>query len=146
MAVVMTITTTTIRPTVAWALGKRIRFFFFGAGLSYTTFEISDLAVRVPGTHWAPATVEVSVANTGSRTGTETVQIYVEDPIMEYVRPWKRLLAFRRVELQPGETKRVAVDISADELAFHDDDMKLRLVPGRYLLSAGGNSYEAGGI
>merc|ERR1712110_545661 len=111
--------------------GRADPLFYFGSGLSYTTFDISNLTVQVPGSDSVPATVQVSVKNTGKLPGVEVVQVYVEDPIMEYVRPWKRLVAFQRVLLQPGESRRVSLDLTVDELAFYDDSMK-RVVPGDY--------------
>lgn len=126
------------------ASGRADPLFYFGFGLSYTTFNISNLAVKVPGVHGTPASVRVTIRNSGTVAGIEVVQIYVEDPIMEYVRPWKRLVAFQRVALSAGESQTVNIDLTTDELAFHDDEMKLRVVPGEYVVSAGGNSYDAG--
>ena len=68
--------------------------FYFGTGLSYTTFNFTDLAVRVhqPGAD-VVATATVALRNTGSVDGVEVVQIYVEDPIMQYVRPEKAAMS-----------------------------------------------------
>jgi hypothetical protein len=65
---------------------------------------------------------------------------------MRFTRPWKRLLAFKRVTLAAGASVTVQVPITSDELMFHDDDMKLRLVPGEYTLSVGGSSYSAAAL
>ena len=81
--------------------------------------------------------------NTGKVAGTEVVQVYCEDPVMKFVRPWKRLLAFARVTLAAGASEEVKVALTREQLMFHDDDMKLALVPGSYTLSVGGSSYSA---
>ena len=89
------------------------------------------------------ATASVRVENTGTLDGTEVVQVYVQDPVMDYVRPWKRLLAFQRVTLRGGEARKVDIPLLEEDIAFYDDDMKFRLVPGEYNISCGSNSYEA---
>ena len=87
--------------------------FAFGFGLTYTTFNYSALAARaVPGNASAPVEVSFSLKNSGSRDGVEVAQVYVQDPPswqfgQVLVRPWKRLAAFVRVSLRPGETKAV---------------------------------------
>ena len=89
------------------------------------------------------ATLSVQLTNTGSITGTEVVQVYCEDPIMKFVRPWKRLLSFKRVTLAAGASSIVRIELTQDNLEFYDDEMTLRVVPGDYTLSVGGNSYSA---
>ena len=89
------------------------------------------------------ATLSVQLTNTGSITGTEVVQVYCEDPIMKFVRPWKRLLSFKRVTLAAGASASVRIELTEDNLEFYDDEMVLRVVPGNYTLSVGGNSYSA---
>lgn len=74
------------------------------------------------------AMASCTLLNTGHKyTGTEVVQLYVEDPVMQYVRPWKRLIAFTRVTVAPGKSTVVTIPVTADELAFYDDDMVLRV-------------------
>ena len=89
------------------------------------------------------AILSVQLSNTGSVAGTEVVQVYCEDPIMKYVRPWKRLLEFKRVTLAVGASTTVHVELTQDNLEFYDDEMVLRVVPGNYTLSVGGSSYSA---
>ena len=103
--------------------------FRLGQGLSYTTFKITEPAVTpLSGNRTVAAMASCTLQNTGVKyTGTEVVQLYVEDPVMEYVRPWKRLVAFTRVTLAPGESKTVTIPVTADELAFYDDEMVLRV-------------------
>jgi hypothetical protein len=117
--------------------------FRLGQGLSYTTFEFSEPAVALqPGNTSVPAVASCTVKNTGTVAGVEVVQVYVEDPVMAYVRPWKRLLAFTRVSLSPGQSTTVNIPIDADELAFYDDEMVRRVVPGQYTFSFGGDSLD----
>ena len=137
----------------AHASGVASPLYYFGAGLSYTTFSFAQLSVaRAAGASAqgaavdpgaVAATVNVTVTNTGSVPGTEVVQVYAVDPVMDYVRPWKRLVGFARVELAPGASQRVTVPLPATEMAFYDDDMVWRVVPGAYNISVGGDSYSA---
>jgi beta-glucosidase len=134
--------------------GDATPLFRFGDGLSYTTFELSDFSVvknvdantetKLSFGDADPVTASITIENTGSVVGSEVLQIYVEDPVMDFVRPWKRLVAFMRVaDLKPGEKKTILIPITADELAFHDDSSQigtLRVVPGEYNFSAGTSS------
>ena len=62
--------------------------------------------------------VELTAANTGKVAGTTVVQVYCIDPVMDYVRPWKRLLAFARVTLAAGQSKPVRIEVTAAQLSF----------------------------
>lgn len=88
----------------------------FGHGLSYTTFEIQGLEVEVPDPMEGRATVLVDVANTGERAGSTVVQVYVSDAVASVDRPLIELKGFSKVELAPGESRRVAIEL--DERAF----------------------------
>ena len=101
----------------------------FGHGLSYTTFEFSDLSVCPAGGADAGArrasirtdgTAEIActVRNAGQRTGTEVVQLYLRDPVAQVVRPVRELAGFARVTLRPGQAQRVVFRLSADRTAF----------------------------
>lgn len=92
----------------------------FGHGLSYTTFSYSDL--HMPDRINQDETLEVSVAvtNTGHRAGKEVVQLYISDPASSLVRPPKELKGFQKVELQPGETKKVVFTIKERDLSFYN--------------------------
>jgi beta-glucosidase len=91
----------------------------FGHGLSYTTFGYSDLSARVEGSGAATrVSVEVTVTNTGPRAGAEVVQVYVSDPVATVLRPEQELKAFAKVLLEPGESTRVALDLSARDLSY----------------------------
>src|SRR4029453_2042441 len=93
--------------------------FPFGFGLSYTTFELSQLEVTTSGSVSdgnLAATVTVLVTNNGQATGGEVVQVYVRDPESSVRRPVRELKGFAKVELQPGESQRVSVTL--DQRAF----------------------------
>jgi beta-glucosidase len=93
--------------------------FPFGYGLSYTTFELSDLDVTTRGSAadgTLAATVTVSVTNTGPVGGAEVVQVYVGDVATSVARPVRELKGFAKVSLWPGETKRVSIEL--DQRAF----------------------------
>jgi beta-glucosidase len=113
----------------------------FGFGLSYTSFRYDHLAVKPE--RIAPdgrATVTVTVTNTGKRASDEVVQLYVHDVVSSITRPVQELKGFRRVHLNPGESKRVDLPIGPDELAFYDGSMKRVVEPGRFEVMVGGSS------
>ena len=121
--------------------GPATPLFRFGAGLSYTTFAMRTLRVSptAPGST-AIFTVSVDVENTGSVSGAEVVQVYIIDPVMEYVRPWKRLLAFHRVELAPGAKTTVSIPVSSEQMSFQDDSSPAgnwTVVSGEYQIRVG---------
>jgi beta-glucosidase len=116
----------------------------FGYGLSYTTFEYSDLWVETP--EVAPDGTLVGTAkvtNIGSRAGEEIVQLYVRDLVGSVTRPVKELKGFRRVALEPGESKLVRFEIPVERLGFHDLTMSYVVEPGQFKLWIGRNA-EAG--
>lgn len=113
----------------------------FGHGLSYTTFVYSapTLSATTMGAN-APITVSVEVRNSGTREGTEVVQLYVQDEVGSLTRPVKELRGFQRVHLAPNETKRVAFTLTPADLAFHDADLALVAEPGAFRVFVGGSS------
>ena len=117
--------------------------FPFGYGLSYTTFTYAN--VRVAPARIGPqerTTVSVDVTNTGTRAGDEVAQLYIRDVVSTATRPVKQLRGFRRVTLQPGETRTITFEIGPDQLAYHDADMKRVVEPGRFDVMVGGNSVD----
>ena len=113
--------------------------FPFGYGLSYTTFSMHDARVIDP----TPGAVKVnvSVTNTGSRAGAEVVQLYVQDVKSSVIRPLKELKAFRKVFLQPGETREVTLTLNARAFQFYDVAAKdWRSEPGRFNFLIGNSS------
>jgi beta-glucosidase len=93
----------------------------FGHGLSYSTFQYSNLNVspaRIQGS--GKVTVRVDVRNSGTKIGDEVVQLYVHDVEASVKRPGKELRGFERISLKPGEKKTVTFSLPADKLAFYD--------------------------
>jgi beta-glucosidase len=115
--------------------------FPFGHGLSYTRFEYSGLALD---RHEVPVdgvvSVFVQVTNAGARRGTEVVQLYVRDPVATVTRPVRELKDFRRIELEPGETRTVRFVLQTSQLAFPGRDMRDVVEPGRIQVWVGGSS------
>ena len=101
---------------------KKRPAFAFGHGLSYTTFNLSKaVADRKEMTLGDSIAFTVSVKNTGSVAGAEVVQLYVSDKKASVDRPLKELKAFRKVFLQPGESREVKLTIGRDALSFYDE-------------------------
>jgi beta-glucosidase len=116
----------------------------FGYGLSYTSFSITNPRLtkkKIP--RDGSARVLVEVTNTGSREGTEVVQLYIRDVVSSATRPVKELKGFRRVTLQPGETTTVAFEITPDLLKFYDVNMQYVVEPGDFELMVGNSSRDA---
>lgn len=113
----------------------------FGTGLSYTTYEYSNLRTdRTSFRHGDVISVSVDVKNTGSRTGKESVLLYSSDLVASMVPDGRRLRAFDKVELQPGETKTVTFSLAVDDLAFVGYDGKWTLEEGDFTLAVGGKT------
>jgi beta-glucosidase len=115
----------------------------FGFGLSYTTFKYSNFVChpeQSEGSFGAGDVIKVSVdvTNTGDRAGKEAVLFYSSDLVASLIPDVKRLRAFEKIELQPGETKTVEVEIPASSLAFVGADGKWRLEEGDFRISCGG--------
>ncbi len=111
----------------------------FGYGLSYTTFEYSNL--RVEKSTFAAGdvlNVSVDVKNTGSRAGKEAVLLYSSDVVASLTPDNRRLRQFKKVELQPGQMKTVSFSLPAKELAFVGADGRWTLEEGDFILRAGG--------
>lgn len=122
--------------------------FRFGFGLSYTTFSLSGLVVKPSVGTEGPALWEVAVqlTNTGGMLGAEVMQVYVEDPRgLPFIPYWKRLVAFKRVELAAGASAIVSIPVLRDDVAQYGPDpasgeLELTLYPGEYTLSVGTDS------
>lgn len=110
--------------------------FAFGHGLSYTTFEYSDLKID---NNASAKTVRVSVnvRNTGSRDGKEVVQLYVNDRVSSVTTPQKMLKGFDKIELKAGEQKTVTFDLPYDELALWNASMQRVVEPGEFAVMIG---------
>ncbi len=115
--------------------------FPFGYGLSYTTFEYSNLKLdNSEMSQDGSIEVTVDVTNTGEVEGREVVQMYLKDIIGEVVRPDKELKAFDKITLPAGETKQVSFTIEAEMLRYTGLDMTQILDAGEYIVSVGGDS------
>lgn len=138
----------------AWHQGESIGFpdyvdaphtprYFFGHGLSYTTFEYSGLVLSE---HQVEAgdtlVVSLRVANTGLRQGTETVQLYVSDRFASVSRPVLELAGFRRLSLLPGQSEQVEFHLDISQLAFLDADMRWRVEAGDVDIMVGSSSND----
>lgn len=110
--------------------------FAFGHGLSYTTFEYSDLKID---NNASAKTVKVSVnvRNTGRRDGKEVVQLYVNDRVSSVTTPQKMLKGFDKIELKAGEQKTVTFDLPYDELALWNASMQRVVEPGEFAVMIG---------
>jgi beta-glucosidase len=115
----------------------------FGFGLSYTTFVYRDLRLSTARARVSDTvTATVTVANTGTREGTEVVQLYVRDEVASVSRPVRELKAFRRVTLRPNESRNVELRIAVRDLWFIGLDMKPVVEPGTFRVFVGPNSAE----
>lgn len=115
----------------------------FGYGLSYTTFEYSDIQLSPKViTPNETATVTLKVTNTGDMAGDEVVQLYTRDVLSSVTTYEKNLAGFERVHLLPGETKEVKFTIDRKHLELLDADMKWVVEPGEFVVMAGSSSED----
>jgi beta-glucosidase len=131
----------------AQAEGERTRvpgaLYYFGHGLSYTTFAYSNLKItpatpRVNGN----VTVTVEVQNTGTRAGDEVVQLYTNDKVSSVTTYEKNLRGFERVNLQPGEKKTVTFTLVPADLALLNKTMRFTVEPGVFKVMIGSSSED----
>jgi beta-glucosidase len=116
----------------------------FGFGLSYTSFAIENprLTKKKIGLN-GTTQVQVDVTNTGKRTGTEVVQLYIRDLVSSVTRPVKELKGFKKVRLEPGESTTVTFDVTPAALSFYDVNMKYVVEPGDFSIMVGNSSQDA---
>lgn len=115
----------------------------FGYGLSYTTYEYSELTLSSSEmAKDGSLKVSVEVSNVGKMAGTEIVQLYLRDCFSQVTRPVKELKDFARVTLEPGETKVVEFTITPDKLEFLDKNMKPIVEPGDFIVMVGSSSAD----
>ncbi|MBN2001269.1 glycoside hydrolase family 3 C-terminal domain-containing protein [candidate division KSB1 bacterium] len=129
--------------------GRTYRFFdgeplyAFGHGLSYSDFEYSDLQVTKIVKTGDPVKVEINLKNTGRVKAAEVVQLYLRDVIASAPRPIKELKAFKKVPLDPGESKKIELTVESEQLAFYDEKIKnWNLEPGVFELMIGSSSQD----
>lgn len=112
--------------------------FAFGHGLSYTSFEYGDIILSkntLSGNE--KLSVSITVKNTGSRAGKHTVELYTRDLFASITPSMRRLRAFDKISLQPGEAKTVSFSITKDDLAFVNDKLKTVTEPGEFEIMIG---------
>lgn len=138
----------------AWHQGESIGFanyvdlphtprYFFGHGLSYTTFEYSKLKIQEEEIDAEGIVrMEATVANTGNREGDEVVQLYLSDRYASMTRPVKELAGFRRISLKPGEKKQVVFEVHGSQMAFLDRDMRWKIEKGVIDVEVGSSSRD----
>ena len=116
--------------------------FPFGYGLSYTTFAYKDISVSpAQGGLNQPVKVSFDVTNTGKRQGAEVAELYVGDSHAKVPRPAKELKGFARIELKPGETRRVTIELNRRAFSYYDVDRKdWTAAPGKFEILAGPSS------
>ncbi|OVE61867.1 beta-1,3-glucosyltransferase [Chryseobacterium mucoviscidosis] len=113
----------------------------FGFGLSYTTFEISDLQLnKTKYSENDTIVAKVTVKNTGSKAGSEVVQLYVKDLLASVSRPVIELKGFQKVYLNPGESKQISIEVPVKELQFLDEKMNWIVEKGTYRIFVGNSS------
>ncbi|MBK7106502.1 MAG: glycoside hydrolase family 3 C-terminal domain-containing protein [Ignavibacteriae bacterium] len=113
----------------------------FGFGLSYSKFEFNNLKLKDSKISLEDFTsISIDVKNIGNYTGKEVLQMYVRDLVSSVTRPVKELKGFKKVEINPGETKTVTFNLSFKELAFTDVNMKYTVEPGEFEIMVGNSS------
>ena len=116
----------------------------FGFGLSYTTFEYSNLRLSAQKTGEGESlTATVTITNSGRRDGTEIAQMYINDCVSSVARPVKELKGFERVSLKAGESKDVSFTITPEKLSFLNLRMQRVVEPGDFEVMVGGSNRDA---
>lgn len=114
--------------------------FPFGYGLSYTSFEYSNLHVTPTAKKSESVTVSFDVKNTGKVAGDEVPQLYLHQEVSSIVRPLKELKDFSRISLAPGESKTVTFTLKPDQFAIWNEKMKRQIEPGKFEIMIGSSS------
>jgi beta-glucosidase len=115
--------------------------FQFGFGLSYTSFQVSNLQLSSSSvSRNGRVRASVQVTNTGGRPGDEVVQLYIHDPVASISQPIRRLRGFERVTLNPNETRTVSFTLDKSDFGFYDNRGRFVVEPGRIDVYAGNSS------
>ena len=129
------------RYTTGYVDEKHTPLYPFGHGLSYTTFSYDSLVLSEPKmTVKGAIEVDVAVRNTGSREGSEVMQLYTRQLVASRSRPVKELRAFEKITLKPGEARTVRFRLNAQELGFYDDQGRYGVEAAPFKVYAGGSS------
>ncbi len=133
------------KPTakIRYVIDTREYLYPFGYGLSYTSFEYGKPLVKPstisPGEN---AIVSVEIVNSGPYAGQEIAQMYIRDRISSVTRPVKELKGFKKIHLEPGESKTVEFEITPDKLSFYNAESEWILEPGKFYIMTGPNSVQ----
>jgi beta-glucosidase len=115
----------------------------FGHGLSYTTFDYSNLQLSADSIAAGDTlTVTVDLQNSGERTGEEVVQLYVRDMYASITQPVKELRDFQKIELEPGGTQSVSFAVTKEDLSFYNQELQKVTEPGEFRIFVGTNANE----
>lgn len=116
-------------------------WYSFGFGLSYTNFDYSNINVKQNEYHLGDSIeFTATLANTGNYKGAEVVQLYIRDLVGSRTRPVKELKGFKKIMLNPGESKDLCFRVHTNQLGFHNQDMNYVTEPGAFKAGIGGNS------
>jgi len=134
------------KPNAQWE-GEKSRvngaLYYFGHGLSYTTFAYSNLKITpVKQTATGDIRITADIQNTGPRAGTEVVQLYIRDLVSSVTTYEKNLRGFARVSLAPGERKTIAFVLKPEHLALWDRNMRFVVEPGTFRVLVGSSSED----
>lgn len=113
----------------------------FGHGLSYTTFEYSNLLIR-PAADSKSRDVSCRITNTGNRSGAEVVQLYLCDVVASVSQPPMLLKGFTRIELSPGERRTTTFNLRAEELSVYNAQLERVIEPGIFKVMIGASSTD----
>ena len=126
-----------------YAIGKNGPLFHFGYGLSYTTYQYTNLRLSKSEISTDETlTASIDITNTGQMDGDEIVQLYIGDDFSSVTRPLKELKGFKRISLKKGEQKTVTFDITPHMLSFYDTDMNFRVEKGTFKIMVGSSSRD----
>jgi len=115
----------------------------FGYGLSYTTFDYSNLSLSADSIEASDTlNVSVDIRNTGKRTGKEVAQLYIRDMTGSITRPVRELKGFYKIKLDPGQSKSVTFSLTKKDFSFYNNDLKKIVEPGKFKIFVGTNSQK----
>ncbi len=121
--------------------GSGSPLYSFGHGLSYTTFDYSDLTI-IPTDNGDRWDVSFRLTNTGRRQGAEVAQLYLRDAVASTSQPPMLLKGFKRIELNPGESREVHFSLGPDELSVYNPALRRVVEPGLFRLMIGSSSTD----
>ncbi|MDD2739870.1 MAG: glycoside hydrolase family 3 N-terminal domain-containing protein [Methylomonas lenta] len=131
------------KPMEAFELNQYRPLYAFGHGLSYTTFETSDLKIQQNRISLGESIeLSVKVKNTGSIAGKEVVLVYLNDEVASVTRPVKQLKAFKKIELKPGQQETLQFTLTAQDMSFIGLDMKRIVEPGEFKVMVGNETAQ----